>query len=95
MAKLSDRLIARLIAEGFISPGEYRIERTYAGYWQRTEGAWSWELVRADGGPAFVGSQWTVKECLRAPVLEIMGSGLMPVTEDGRLVVTRSNGPGQ
>jgi hypothetical protein len=60
VTKPSDRLIARLIAGGHIEPGEYRIERTYAGFWQRREGAFSWDLVTAEGQHANVGSQYTV-----------------------------------
>jgi len=65
--RVARALIARLIASGWIAPGEYRIERTYAGREQRSEGAWSWYLVHADSGvEAFVGSQWSATECLAA-----------------------------
>lgn len=52
--------------------GTYKLHRTYAGYWQRSEGAWSWWL----GGPASdhsadiyrcrLGSQWPATEVLKA-----------------------------
>jgi hypothetical protein len=70
MAKISDRLIARLIAEGHLSPGEYRLERTYAGYWQRTAGAFSWYITDARGVDAGIGSQWPAREVLAAPEWE-------------------------
>lgn len=84
MSKPSDRLIARLIAEGHIPAGEYRIERTYAGFWQRREGAFSWELVDAISGfPVNVGSQYTVKECADAEVWEWYGPGIIPGRSTG------------
>lgn len=78
MAKPSDRLIARLIAEGHIEPGEYRVERTYARFWQRREGAFSWDLVTADEQHANVGSQYSVKECASAEAWEWFGEGIVP-----------------
>lgn len=79
MSKPSEKLIARLINEGHIEPGEYRVQRTYAGYWQRREGAFSWDLVHADTGHhAFVGSQYSVKECADAPYWEWFGEGILP-----------------
>lgn len=78
MSKPSDRLIARLISEGYIEPGEYRIRRTYAGSWQRSEGAFSWDLETFDGYHANVGSQYTVKECADAPFWEWYGQGILP-----------------
>lgn len=78
MSKPSERLIARLIREGHIEPGEYRVRRTYAGFWQRREGAFSWDLETADGHHANVGSQYTVKECSDAPYWEWFGSGILP-----------------
>jgi hypothetical protein len=42
-----------------------RIERTYAGFWQRAAGAWSWSVQPQIGAYA-VGSQYPVTELLRA-----------------------------
>ena len=82
MSKPSDRLISRLIREGEIEPGEYHIERTYAGYWQRKEGAFSWMLMRSeDRGYINIGSQFTVRECVDAERWEWYGEGIVPVKE--------------
>lgn len=78
MTKPSDRVIQRLIAEGHIPPGAYKIQRTYAGFWQRREGAFSWDLVTADGHYANVGSQYTVKECADAEEWAWYGPGILP-----------------
>ncbi|QOC26076.1 hypothetical protein IC744_06905 [Microbacterium hominis] len=67
MAKPSEKLIARLVAEGHLEPGQYRLERTYAGYWQRTAGAFSWYITDSRGVDVGIGSQWTVREVLAAP----------------------------
>lgn len=46
--------------------------RTYAGYWQRRAGAWSWEGVTEDGRR--IGSIWTVSELLKSPKLGFVES---------------------
>ncbi len=64
--KPSEKLIARLKVEGHISTeGDFSFHRTYDGRWQRSDGAWSWE-VRSDGES--VGSQFSVRECFKAKV---------------------------
>ncbi|MCE0510863.1 hypothetical protein LVJ59_17585 [Microbacterium sp. KKR3/1] len=79
MATPTERVISRLIEGGHIEPGEYRVERTYAGFWQRREGAFSWDLVHADTGHhAMVGSQYSVKECADADEWEWFGEGIIP-----------------
>ena len=40
-------------------------ERVYAGYWQKSQGAWSWCIGTT------IGSQWTMKSCVDAKELEI------------------------
>lgn len=59
----SERLVARLRAMGLPVPADARIERTYAGVWQRRDGAWSW-IVWPPGSYG-VGSQFPVTELLR------------------------------
>lgn len=64
----SERLLERLTAMGIeIAPGA-RIERTYAGYWQRRQGAWVWRMIPADGG-AWVGSLYPVTTLVGLPRL--------------------------
>lgn len=46
--------------------------RTYAGYWQRRAGAWSWEGVTEDGRR--IGSIWSVSELLKSPKLGFVES---------------------
>jgi hypothetical protein len=38
------------------------IERTYAGHWMRTGGAWSWFLVDRNGHELFIGSHYPASE---------------------------------
>lgn len=65
MTKPTEKLIARLIDEGFLSPGQYRYVRSYAGYWQVKEGAWSFWIENSEGRD-ILGSQYSVQELLRA-----------------------------
>lgn len=46
-------------------PGPLRIIRTYAGRNQRAAGAWSW-FARSVGGLEVCGSQWPLREVLKA-----------------------------
>lgn len=68
-----ERLVERLRVEGFHIPDDYRFRRTYAGHWQRSAGAWLWELSWF-GGPS-LGSANTVKECLKAKRLTFDSNG--------------------
>lgn len=79
----SEKLIQRLIQEGFLSEGTYTAQRLYPGYWQRKEGAWSWCVFTAEGREANVGSQWSMSEVLRAREI-IVGNdgGLYPSNEE-------------
>jgi hypothetical protein len=87
-SKLSARIAARLVALGTITPEEaplVGINRLYPGYWQRTEGAWSWDLVwfsgPNQGRDLGIGSQWTATECLAAPFWEWYGGAISPGKE--------------
>ena len=42
--------------------------RTYAGYWQKSRGAWLWEAKIKDT-PVSVGSIWPMTELIKAEVL--------------------------
>lgn len=67
VAKKSERLVARLRAEGFIrEDASVKFERCYPGYWQRSAGAWSW-TVYGDG--VDIGSTETVTRLLKAKQL--------------------------
>ena len=48
------------------------LRRTYAGYWQRRAGAWSWEGVTEDGRR--IGSIWSVTALLKSPKLGFVES---------------------
>lgn len=43
----AERLVERLRADGWAVPQDWRLVRTYAGHWQRSQGCWSWMLVQA------------------------------------------------
>lgn len=69
------KLLARLRDELKLDlPENARIERTRAGHWQRSAGAFVW-IVLAEGSPFLsmrvVGSQYTVTELIRAAHLEV------------------------
>ncbi len=42
--------------------------RTYAGYWQKSRGAWIWES-KICGTPVSVGSIWPMTELVKAKIL--------------------------
>lgn len=44
--------------------------RTRAGYWQKMNGAWTWEMNTLDGKS--LGSIWTVKELLKSKRLTVI-----------------------
>lgn len=61
--KTSEKILKLIEAHGY----ELRAERpgpnrTYAGHWQRSEGAWSWWVELAGG--ITIGSQWSMAEVL-------------------------------
>jgi hypothetical protein len=58
---LSKRIATRLGEMGVLDLEQYpadtvTIERTYAGHWQRSAGAWSWMLLDQNGRDLFIGS---------------------------------------
>lgn len=59
-----------------VSPEKCSIRRTFAGYWQRSSGAWSWELYINDDGERTrsIGSQYTFEDILKAKTLEVSRS---------------------
>ena len=63
--ELSKKLAQRLKKE-FNFDVEPIIQRTYAGYWQRSNGAWLWFMVGKGGD---IGSGYRAKEVLRAKKL--------------------------
>lgn len=60
----SERVLARLRADGRDVPDGARLIRVYAGYWQRAQGAWSWHVVD-DRGLTIVGSVYAAGDLLR------------------------------
>ena len=79
MSRLARRLQRRLIREGLPLP-PFRIARTYAGRYQRTLGAWSWDARRLDNnypidipglGQCLLGSEWPATECATADELAV------------------------
>ncbi len=63
LAKLYENLTDREFPGG---PDNAVLHRTYAGYWQRLAGAWSWWIVTQDSGLGVVASCSPAKEVLRA-----------------------------
>jgi len=74
--KPSERLLDRLRDELDLDiPGTAFIERTYAGFYQRSAGAWVWVLNDGDRTDQYVGrlgSQFPVTELLRAERLGVL-----------------------
>lgn len=60
---VGDRLIERLRGYGWIDSTDVRFVRHYPGHWQRSSGAWVWEV---EGAGFSVGSAYPAKECLKA-----------------------------
>jgi hypothetical protein len=74
--KISDRLMDRLCRESILdwsSRKSMSFSRCYPGYWQRSSGAWSWEI--SVDGVVSVGSCYTAKECCDADKLVIGENG--------------------
>jgi hypothetical protein len=65
----SQRLLARLRAMGLDIVDGAVVQRTYAGIWQRREGAWSWALVDANNFELSVGSQYPVTRLLKGRIM--------------------------
>lgn len=65
------RIRTRLAEEhGIEVPFDAELVRTYAGYWQRKEGAWSWSLWHPADRVTF-GSQYPATELLRCPAWQV------------------------
>jgi hypothetical protein len=69
MPNPSERLLTRLHAMGVDIPDGARVQRTYAGYWQRSEGAWSWALVDGNGHELKLGSQYPLSTLLKSRIM--------------------------
>jgi hypothetical protein len=82
--------ILRLLrTEGYDLPApdsDYRIVRSRAGHWQRSEGAWSWWLEwRGQGDRPYQctdmpGSKWPARECAK-PGAFVVGNTIYPASE--------------
>lgn len=72
-SKMSIELLKRLKAIGVELPGaddDYYIQKTNAGHWQRSAGAWAWSLEIIDPEKhhhrtSQLGSQYTLTELLK------------------------------
>lgn len=62
------KLVEKLRANGIVIPADWRFMRVRPGRRQRARGAWSWNIV---GTACNIGSQYSVRECLRARRLVI------------------------
>lgn len=69
---VSERLLKRLRAEGIVPAGKVvYMRRTNASGSMRVNGAWSWFAEWDESRTEqTAGSQWSMAECLAAPVLE-------------------------
>lgn len=65
----SERLLARLKAMGVPVDDDAAVTRTYAGHWQRREGAWTWLTGPVGERHVMAGSIHTVTNLARAPRL--------------------------
>ena len=82
--KSVERLAARLEREHQIKLDVRTFNRTRAGHWQRSAGAWSWYayLVREENaGFVDIGSQFSVRQLLKAEKLEV-GKGIAGIEID-------------
>lgn len=62
----SQKLLTRLRSLGVEIPEGATIRRTYAGTWQKAQGANVWHMVNARGDYLTIGSQFTVTELNKA-----------------------------
>ena len=70
MTRTARRLRDTVRGLGVEVPDYIEIKRTYAGFWQRAAGAWSWFAVDEEGHELF-GSQWTCKQVIEAEKLSV------------------------
>lgn len=71
-SRVSVRLLIKLRKEfpNLKIPKNAELRRLNHGHWQRSAGAWSWFLYHPKGIHN-IGSQWSMKECLRSKNLVI------------------------
>ena len=55
--RMLKRLRELLEPEGITLPEGTVLRRSYAGHWQRSEGAWSWFAFHPKGAPLITGSE--------------------------------------
>ena len=63
----SERVIALASRLGIDVPADARPYRTYAGWAQKSVGAWSWALTSHESPSFSLGSQWPMTVILSAP----------------------------
>jgi hypothetical protein len=68
---VSERLLARLRAEGVKLGPRTTMVRVRASTEARAAGAWSWQALDPDNLRYGVGSQWPMAECVQAARLTI------------------------
>lgn len=71
----------RLREMGVDLPEGTRLQRSYAGHWQRIEGAWSWFAIDPEWS-VNLGSQWPMSHLLKAPYLMVTGDKLIGMSVD-------------
>ena len=73
--KISEKLLKRLKEELNldIQRNAY-IKRTYAGYWQKSQGAFLWYVYNSDGIVSNIGSCYRISDLLKSDKLEISTS---------------------
>lgn len=70
MTRNARLIAAKARAIGIEVPELIRIERTYAGHWQMSAGAWSWYAIDPSTGHEVMGSSHTIKELLAADAID-------------------------
>ena len=59
------RLVRKIKQDIGIECDPYTFRRTYAGYWQKSNGAFVWIICANDVTSLFIGSADTLTECIR------------------------------
>lgn len=59
------RLVKKIKKDTGIECDPYTFRRTYAGYWQKSSGAFVWIICANDVTSLFIGSADTMTECIR------------------------------
>jgi hypothetical protein len=65
------RLVERLEREHKLLVDASTFSRVRAGHWQRSSGAWSWWMFLHGASRQMIGSQFSVKQLLKAKTLQI------------------------